>query len=60
MILLDGKITAGEIKAKIAERVREITARGGKRPHLAAILVGEDGASRTYVDNKEGLCRGWI
>lgn len=56
MILLDGKITAGEIKAEIAERVREITARGGKRPHLAAILVGEDGASRTYVDNKERDC----
>ncbi|MBR5034536.1 MAG: bifunctional 5,10-methylene-tetrahydrofolate dehydrogenase/5,10-methylene-tetrahydrofolate cyclohydrolase, partial [Bacteroidales bacterium] len=53
MILLDGKATAAAIKAQIAAEVEKIVAAGGKRPHLTAILVGEDGASKTYVANKE-------
>jgi len=53
MILLDGKATAAEIKNEIAEEVEAIVSAGGKRPHLAAILVGEDGASQTYVNSKE-------
>ena len=56
MILLDGKATAAAIKAQIAAEVEAIVAAGGKRPHLTAILVGEDGASKTYVANKEKAC----
>ncbi len=56
MILLDGKATAAAIKKEIAARVEEMTARGERRPHLTAILVGEDGASKTYVANKEKSC----
>lgn len=56
MILIDGKATAATIKAEIAERVREIVSQGGKRPHLAAILVGHDGGSETYVANKVKAC----
>lgn len=56
MILIDGKATAATIKAEIAERVKEIVSQGGKRPHLAAILVGHDGGSETYVANKVKAC----
>ncbi len=56
MILLDGKKTADQIKAEIAKRVEEIVAAGGKRPHLAAILVGNDGGSETYVGHKDKAC----
>ena len=56
MILLDGKATSARIKAQIARQVEEMVAAGGKRPHLTAILVGEDGASKTYVANKEKAC----
>lgn len=56
MILLDGKQTADHLKQEIAAKVEEIVAQGGKRPHLAAILVGDDGASQTYVANKEKAC----
>jgi methylenetetrahydrofolate dehydrogenase (NADP+)/methenyltetrahydrofolate cyclohydrolase len=56
MTLIDGKATAATIKAEIAERVKEIVAAGGKRPHLAAILVGHDGGSETYVANKVKAC----
>lgn len=52
MQILDGKNTAEQIKAEIAEQVQQIKAAGGKVPHLAAILVGDDGASETYVNNK--------
>lgn len=51
--LLDGKNTATEIKNQIANEVRQYTQRGLRPPHLAAILVGNDGASQTYVANKE-------
>lgn len=57
MTLLDGKATSEQIKLEIAEKVREIIARGGQRPHLIAILVGEDGASQTYVAGKERACQ---
>ena len=51
--ILDGKATSDKIKAQIAEQVKDIIAKGGKQPHLAAILVGTDGASQTYVGHKE-------
>lgn len=56
MQLIDGKQTAAIIKQEIAERVKEIVAGGGKRPHLAAVLVGHDGGSETYVRNKVLAC----
>ena len=56
MTLIDGKATAATIKAEIAEEVRAIIAAGGKQPHLAAILVGHDGGSETYVKNKVIAC----
>ena len=57
MVLIDGKQTAATIKAEIAQQVANIVARGGKRPHLAAILVGHDGGSETYVANKVLACK---
>ncbi|MDD2594684.1 MAG: bifunctional methylenetetrahydrofolate dehydrogenase/methenyltetrahydrofolate cyclohydrolase FolD [Bacteroidales bacterium] len=56
MILLNGKETADAIKLEIAAEVEAIVSKGGRRPHLAAILVGDDGASRTYVASKEKAC----
>ena len=56
MVLIDGKATAAAIKAEIKEEVEKIVADGGKRPHLAAILVGHDGGSETYVKNKVLAC----
>ncbi len=56
MQLIDGKATAAEIKREIAEEVENIVANGGKRPHLAAVLVGHDGGSETYVKNKVIAC----
>ena len=56
MQLIDGKATATAIKAEIAEEVKEIMAKGGKQPHLAAVLVGHDGGSETYVKNKVLAC----
>ena len=56
MKLIDGKETAAQIKKEIAAEVEEIIANGGKRPHLAAILVGHDGGSETYVKNKVLAC----
>ena len=56
MQLIDGKATAAAIKAEIAEEVKQIMQRGGKQPHLAAILVGHDGGSETYVKNKVLAC----
>ena len=56
MTLIDGKATAAAIKQEIAEEVKEIIAAGGKQPHLAAILVGHDGGSETYVKNKVLAC----
>ncbi len=56
MQLIDGKATAACIKQEIAAEVEAIVAAGGKRPHLAAILVGHDGGSETYVHNKVLAC----
>jgi methylenetetrahydrofolate dehydrogenase (NADP+)/methenyltetrahydrofolate cyclohydrolase len=56
MILLDGKKTANDIKNEIAIKVSSLVAGGGKKPHLAAILVGSDGASETYVNAKVKAC----
>ena len=55
-ILIDGKKTSDEIKSEIAEEVKSILTKGGKRPHLAAVLVGNDGASETYVASKAKSC----
>ncbi|MBU2949446.1 bifunctional 5,10-methylene-tetrahydrofolate dehydrogenase/5,10-methylene-tetrahydrofolate cyclohydrolase [Tamlana agarivorans] len=56
MIILDGKKTSNDIKEEIAVEVAEIKANGGRVPHLAAILVGTDGASMTYVNAKVKAC----
>lgn len=56
MNIIDGKAVATAIKEEIAAEVAEIVKRGGKRPHLAAILVGHDGGSETYVKNKVLAC----
>lgn len=52
MQILDGKLTSEQIKQEIAAEVADIKAAGKRAPHLAAILVGDDGASETYVNNK--------
>jgi len=57
MQLLDGKATAEQLKQEIADKVAAIKARGGKIPHLAAVLVGNDGGSMTYVNNKVLACK---
>lgn len=56
MQLIDGNKTAAAIKAEIAAEVKQIQAAGGKTPHLAAILVGHDGGSETYVAYKIKDC----
>jgi len=56
MQLLDGKKLASEIKNEIAEEVKQLKFLGKKVPHLAAILVGDDGASQTYVNSKVKSC----
>lgn len=56
MTLIDGKAVAEQIKKEIAEEVSRIVESGGKRPHLAAILVGHDGGSETYVAAKVKAC----
>ena len=56
MTIIDGKATAAEIKKQIAEKVETLVKAGLKQPHLAAILVGHDGGSETYVKNKVLAC----
>jgi methylenetetrahydrofolate dehydrogenase (NADP+)/methenyltetrahydrofolate cyclohydrolase len=56
MILLDGKKTSQDIKVEIAQAVSKIKSEGGKTPHLAAVLVGSNGASMTYVGAKVKAC----
>lgn len=56
MTIIDGKATAAAIKAEIAQETAELKARGLRAPHLAAILVGHDGGSETYVANKIKSC----
>lgn len=57
MTKIDGKQTAADIKAEIAAEVAQMIERGEKRPHLAAILVGHDGGSETYVASKVKACK---
>ena len=58
MRLLDGKLVADQIKAEIAKEVKEtMLDKGMKTPHLAAVLVGDDPASETYVTSKEKACK---
>lgn len=57
MVILDGKETAKAVKQQIARQVDEMVARGERRPHLVAVIVGENGASKTYVANKEKACK---
>ncbi|MBK86578.1 MAG: bifunctional methylenetetrahydrofolate dehydrogenase/methenyltetrahydrofolate cyclohydrolase FolD [Flavobacteriaceae bacterium] len=57
MILLDGKKTSADIKQEIAKSVKEIKKQGRRAPHLAAVLVGIDGASMTYVGAKVKACQ---
>lgn len=54
--ILDGKALSLQLKEEIRQRVLEWVAKGHRKPHLAAVLVGEDGASRTYVDHKVKSC----
>lgn len=56
MTLIDGKQVAAQLKSEIAEEVKQMIAEGKKRPHLAAVLVGHDGGSETYVANKVKAC----
>ena len=56
MQIIDGKATAAILKKEIAQQVVAYEKETGRRPHLAAIIVGEDGASKTYVSNKEKAC----
>jgi len=56
MELIDGKRVSDEIKQEIAAQVEQIVANGGRRPHLAAVLVGHDGGSETYVAHKVKAC----
>ena len=56
MKLLDGKSTSLAIQQELAEMVSDKVSKGLKRPHLAAILVGEDGPSQTYVNAKVKAC----
>ena len=57
MILLDGRKISSDIKDEISVEVSSFVANGGKKPHLAAILVGGDGASETYVNAKVKACK---
>lgn len=57
MQIIDGKKIAEDIKTEIAKQVEKIIDAGERAPHLAAILVGEDEASQTYVKNKEKNCK---
>ena len=56
MKLIDGKEVSTSVKANIKKEVDEFVSGGGKQPHLAAVLVGNDGASRTYVNSKVKSC----
>ena len=56
MILLDGKLLAEELKLEIKTEVEKLKSARAKTPHLAAILVGNDGGSLTYVGHKVKAC----
>ena len=54
--ILDGRKVSAEIKEEIKQRVQDIVAKGGRKPHLGALLVGHDGGSETYVASKVKAC----
>ena len=54
--ILDGRKVSAEIKEEIKLRVQDIVAKGGRKPHLGALLVGHDGGSETYVASKVKAC----
>jgi len=56
MTIIDGKLISGQVKAELKREVEAIRAAGGKIPHLAAILIGDNGASKTYVASKIRSC----
>ena len=56
MVLIDGKKISLQLQSEIATEVKELIAKGQKQPHLAAILVGDDPASQTYVNSKVKAC----
>jgi methylenetetrahydrofolate dehydrogenase (NADP+)/methenyltetrahydrofolate cyclohydrolase len=56
MTIIDGKEVAAALRKQIAAQVEQMVAAGGRAPHLVAILVGNDGASETYVGHKEKCC----
>lgn len=56
MTIIDGKQSAEALRGEIAAEVAEMVASGHRAPHLVAVLVGDDGASKTYVANKERMC----
>ncbi|MBX2952065.1 MAG: bifunctional 5,10-methylene-tetrahydrofolate dehydrogenase/5,10-methylene-tetrahydrofolate cyclohydrolase [Leadbetterella sp.] len=56
MTIIDGKLISGQVKAELKQEVDRIRAAGGKMPHLAAILIGDNGASETYVASKIRSC----
>ena len=56
MVILDGKKVSNDIKDEIAEKVKKMKVKGEKVPHLAAVIVGNDGASLTYVASKVKAC----
>lgn len=57
MNIIDGKLISEQIKTEIANEVRQMLSRGENPPHLAAVLVGDDPASQTYVASKEKSCK---
>jgi methylenetetrahydrofolate dehydrogenase (NADP+)/methenyltetrahydrofolate cyclohydrolase len=57
MVLIDGKETSNKIKEEIANEVIKLKEKGLKTPHLAAVIVGNDGASKTYVSSKVKACK---
>ena len=57
MKIIDGKKIANEVKNEIAKKVQERMADGRPVPHLAAVIVGDDGASKTYIGSIERSCR---
>ncbi|MDX9696699.1 MAG: bifunctional methylenetetrahydrofolate dehydrogenase/methenyltetrahydrofolate cyclohydrolase FolD [Bacteroidales bacterium] len=57
MIIIDGNKISAEIKDEIALEVQQMKNRGEKTPHLAAVIVGHDGGSETYVGHKEKACK---
>ena len=56
MQIIDGKQVSAQIKQEIAAEVEKIIANGGKRPHLAGVLVGHDGGSESYMSSKVKAC----